>query len=77
MVAESDRTEVMPADGVTDSQLAVLFRQLRWALDDAAHDFPDAGPDRETGRAVDRRRECGRPQIAPMLGPCSCCSREP
>ncbi len=32
--------EVPHAVCVTDSQLAVLFRQLQWTLDDAAHDFP-------------------------------------
>lgn len=39
-----------PALGVDDSQLAVLFRQLQWMLDDAAYDFP-------AGRATPRRRE--------------------
>ncbi|MGH3793739.1 MAG: hypothetical protein ACRDSP_02505 [Pseudonocardiaceae bacterium] len=35
---------------VTDSQLAVLFRQTQWLLDDAAHDFP-------AGRVSARHRE--------------------
>ncbi|MGH3905875.1 MAG: hypothetical protein ACRDTE_17100 [Pseudonocardiaceae bacterium] len=39
-----------PTNGVTDSQLAVLFRQAQWVLDDAAHDFP-------AGRVTARRRE--------------------
>jgi len=36
--------------GVTDSQLAVLFRQLQWELDDAAYAFPP-------GRITPRQRE--------------------
>ncbi len=36
--------------GVTDSQLAVLFRQAQWGLDEAAHDFP-------AGRVSAQRRE--------------------
>lgn len=26
--------------GITDSQLAILFLQLQWTLEEAAHDFP-------------------------------------
>ncbi len=42
--------EVPHAVCVTDSQLAVLFRQTQWLLDDAAHDFP-------AGRVGARHRE--------------------
>ena len=35
---------------VDDSQLAVLFCQMQWMLDEAAYDFP-------AGRATPRRRE--------------------
>ncbi|MGH3539784.1 MAG: hypothetical protein ACRDQV_18220 [Pseudonocardiaceae bacterium] len=40
----------MSPGGVSDSQLAVLFRQAQWALDDAAHDFP-------AGKVDARQRE--------------------
>ncbi len=39
-----------PTNGVTDTQLAVLFRQTQWALDDAAYEFP-------AGQVTPRRRE--------------------
>lgn len=35
---------------INDSQLAVLFRQVQWALDEAAHQFPE-------GRVTPERRE--------------------
>ncbi|MGH4015131.1 MAG: hypothetical protein ACRDSL_14660 [Pseudonocardiaceae bacterium] len=37
-------TSRTPFPGLTDSQLAVLLRQTRWAIDDAAYDLPTGHP---------------------------------
>lgn len=39
-----------PTVGVTDAQIAVLLRQIQWALGDAAYDFP-------AGRVTPQQRE--------------------